>query len=179
MPRCYDEEDWSDVTLSEFMRCRHNLATNRQTRMLADLQLVNCHNSSGSDPAQREAIMLNSAKANLASMAYFGLTEEQESSQYLFEQTFNLRFRTDFDQLSRTDTHSGASLDKLDDGIIDKIKALNHLDIELYSFAQKLLQERFNFVKESDESYDEHISNIEKEKYEFSWSDIEDEDEDS
>jgi len=176
---CYQGEDWADVTLGDFISCQHNLAINRQTRMLADLQLVNCHNSTGMDPHQRDLIMLNSAKANLASLAYFGLTEEQEMSQYLFEETFNLRFKTDFDQLSKTDTHSGASLDHLDGEIIDRIRALNHLDIELYNFARKLLQERFNLIKESDQSYQEHISNIEKEKYEFSWSDIEDEDEDS
>ena len=34
MPRCYTDEDWSDVELEEFMSCRHNLAVNRQTRML-------------------------------------------------------------------------------------------------------------------------------------------------
>ena len=49
------------------------------------------------------------------------------------------------------------------------------LDIELYKFAWDLLQKRFDAIKASDESYQEHISNIGKEKYEFSWSDIEDE----
>ena len=32
-----------DVTLEEFTSCPHNLAFNRQTRMLADLDLVNCY----------------------------------------------------------------------------------------------------------------------------------------
>ena len=36
MPRCYTDEDWSDVELEEFMACRHNLAVNRQTRMLGE-----------------------------------------------------------------------------------------------------------------------------------------------
>lgn len=36
--------------------------------------------------------MLLSAKNNLKKMAFFGLTEEQEISQYLFEVTFNLRY---------------------------------------------------------------------------------------
>ena len=59
------------------------------------------------------------------------------------------------------------------------MRTLNHLDIELYNFARNLLEERFNEMKESDESYQEHLLDIQKEKYEFSWSDIEDEDEDS
>ena len=122
--------------------------------------------------------MLNSAKANLANMAYFGLTEEQEISQYLFEETFNLRFKTDFDQLNRSDTHSGHSLDKLDDAVIEKIRNLNHLDLELYKFATILLKERFDLMKESDESFEEHIDEVKKEK-EFSWDDIEDENYDS
>ena len=180
LPTCYqDQEDWAGVNITDFITCHHNLAVNRQTRMLADLELVNCHNTSGMDPEQRDRMMVNSAKANLANMAYFGLTEEQEISQYLFEETFNLNFKSDFVQLSKTDTHSGASIDKLDDEIIDKIRALNHLDIELYNFALNLLRERFKEMKNIDESYEEHISNIEKEKYEFSWSDIEDEDEDT
>ena len=122
--------------------------------------------------------MLNSAKANLVNMAYFGLTEEQEISQYLFEETFNLRFKTDFDQLNRSDTHSGHSLDKLDDAVLEKIRNLNHLDLELYKFATILLKERFDLMKESDESFEEHIDEVKKEK-EFSWDDIEDENYDS
>ena len=122
--------------------------------------------------------MLNSAMANLANMAYFGLTEEQEISQYLFEETFNLRFKTDFDQLNRSDTHSGHSLDKLDDAVLEKIRNLNHLDLELYKFATILLKERFDLMKESDESFEEHIDEVKKEK-EFSWDDIEDENYDS
>ena len=122
--------------------------------------------------------MLNSAKANLANMAYFGLTEEQEISQYLFEETFNLRFKTDFDQLNRSDTHSGHSLDKLDDAVIEKIRNLNQLDLELYKYAKILLKDRFDAMKESDESFEEHIDEVKKEK-EFSWDDIEDENYDS
>ena len=175
LPSCYQGEDWAGVELGEFINCSHNLANNRQTRMMADLELVNCHNTTGMEEQRRNLIILNSAKANLANMAYFGITEEQSKSQYLFEETFNLRFKTDFDQLDKGETRSGASLDNLDQETIEKIRALNHLDIELYKFAWDLLQERFDAIKESDESYQEHISNIGKEKYEFSWSDIEDE----
>ena len=178
IPTCYNGSDWSHVSLSDFMACPHNLASNRQTRMLADLELINCYNETGADTDQRNKIMLNSAKTNLANMAYFGLTEHQEQSQYLFEETFNLMFKTDFEQLDHSDTHSGHFRDDLDEKIIEEISNLNHLDIELYKFAQQLLTERFQSMKEADESFEKHFQDINKEK-KFSWEDIEDEDYDN
>ena len=126
------------------------------------------------DPVRRDKILLASAKANLEKMAYFGLTEEQEISQYLFEETFNLRFKTDFDQLEKSDTHSGHSMDKLEDGVLEQIKNLNSLDLELYKFAKQLLKERFDTIKNEDDTYEDHIK-LHKDQ-EFSWEDIEDED---
>lgn len=41
-------------------------AANRQTRMLADLALVNCYNKTGMSALERDRIMLDSAKRNLA-----------------------------------------------------------------------------------------------------------------
>ena len=85
VPKCYKETqdesgewgNWQGVSLKEFMACETNLAVNRQTRMLADLDLVDCYNTSTMSLAKREAIMVASAKTNLERMAYFGLTEEQ------------------------------------------------------------------------------------------------------
>ena len=37
LTKCYHDEDWSSVNLDEFLACDHNMAANRQTRMLADL----------------------------------------------------------------------------------------------------------------------------------------------
>ena len=42
-------------------------------------------------PEERDTVMLYSAKDNLRKMTFFGLTEFQEQSQYLFEETFNLK----------------------------------------------------------------------------------------
>ena len=61
------------------MACSHNLASNRQTRMLADLSLVGCYNSSLSN-AEKDRIMLASAKHNLQFMPFFMLTEYQKVS---------------------------------------------------------------------------------------------------
>jgi hypothetical protein len=59
-------ENWIDVTLDEFADCESNLASNRQTRMLADLALVNCYNKSSMSLEERNKLMLASAKRNLA-----------------------------------------------------------------------------------------------------------------
>lgn len=47
--------------------------------MLADLALVGCYNMSYMPSlAERNRVMLASAKRNLAAMAFFGLTEHQK-----------------------------------------------------------------------------------------------------
>lgn len=143
LPKCYDdlvEEDWSGVSLQEFMKCPHNLAVNRQTRMLADLKLVNCYDTSTMSSKARDMIMLNSAKTNLEKMAYFGLTEKQHDSQILFQHTFDLQFKKPFRQ--NNDTLSNNIVGDLDPSIVDQIKELNHLDMELYEFAKTLLEKR-------------------------------------
>merc|ERR1711963_188548 len=44
--RCYIS-NWRNVSLKEFNACPYNLASNRQTRMLADLESneINCYNN--------------------------------------------------------------------------------------------------------------------------------------
>lgn len=59
------------------MECPYNLATNRQTRMLADLSMVGCYNSTLSK-VDRHRLMLASAKHNLQFMPFFMLTEYQK-----------------------------------------------------------------------------------------------------
>jgi heparan sulfate 6-O-sulfotransferase HS6ST1 len=51
--------------------------------MLADLALVGCYNTSYMPSnAERNRVMLASAKRNLAAMAFFGLTEHQKVVKY-------------------------------------------------------------------------------------------------
>lgn len=61
------------------MECPYNLARNRQTRMLADLSIVGCYNSTLSK-SDRDRLMLASAKHNLQFMPFFMLTEYQKVS---------------------------------------------------------------------------------------------------
>ena len=114
---------------------------------MADLRLVNCYNTTSMSKTQREKTLLASAKNNLERLAFFGITSEQAKSQYLFEDTFNLKFKVPFEAQSQ---HSKNEIADLDDETLTNIKNLNYLDIELFQYAQQLMQNRFNEVKGED-----------------------------
>lgn len=172
---CFNGSDWSDVTLDQFLNCNDNLARNRQTRMLANLTLINCYNKTGIDIEKRGQVMLESAKENLLKMAYFGLTEFQKYTQELFEDTFKLRFNTDFTQLPVT--HSDRT--KITDEQKAKILEQNKLDIDLYQFAKDLFLQRVRKMKKSLGEDTEFGDYFEETKDRFDDSiDIEDDDED-
>lgn len=158
LPACYTGENWLGVELDQFAACDSNLAVNRQTRMLADLALVGCYNKTNTAEHERNRIMLASAKRNLAAMAYFGLTEYQKISQYIFEETFNLRFAIPFEQ--HNTTVSITTMNNLGTEQRRKIDELNALDIELYSFAKKLLFQRFERLKAKDTDFELRFANL-------------------
>ncbi|MEE6500910.1 hypothetical protein FKM82_003984, partial [Ascaphus truei] len=144
LPSCYEGTDWSGCTLQEFMECPYNLANNRQVRMLADLSLVGCYNMSFIQENKRAHVLLDSAKKNLKDMAFFGLTEFQRKTQYLFERTFNLKFIRPFMQYNNT---RAGGVD-LDNGTIQRIEELNDLDMQLYDYAKDLFQQRYQFKRQ-------------------------------
>lgn len=158
LPPCYTDTSWYGVKLDDFADCSSNLASNRQTRMLSDLELVGCYNKTYMPQAERERVLLASAKRNLASMAYFGLTEYQKISQYIFEETFNLRFAVPFEQ--NNTTVSSLTMSKLSTGQAAKVSSLNSLDIELYSFAKKLLFQRFEKLKSRDSDFKDRFDHL-------------------
>uniref|UniRef100_A0A336M2U9 Heparan-sulfate 6-O-sulfotransferase n=1 Tax=Culicoides sonorensis TaxID=179676 RepID=A0A336M2U9_CULSO len=126
--------------------------------MLADLALVGCYNKSAMPPVERDRVMLASAKRNLAAMSYFGLTRYQKISQYIFEETFNLRFAIPFDQ--HNNTVSTTTLNSLTPEQRRKIEKLNALDIELYEFAKKLMFQRFEKLKAKDADFEVRFANL-------------------
>ncbi|XP_072267264.1 heparan-sulfate 6-O-sulfotransferase 3 [Pyxicephalus adspersus] len=144
LPTCYLGDDWSGVTLQEFMDCSYNLANNRQVRMLADLSLVGCYNLTFMNESERNDILLQSAKNNLKNMAFFGLTEFQRKTQYLFERTFNLKFISPFTQFNTT----RASNVDIDIWSRERIKELNYLDVQLYEYAKDLFLQRFQYTRQ-------------------------------
>lgn len=128
------------------MDCPYNLANNRQTRMLADLSLVGCYNVSAMSEEERWAVLLESAKRNLRGMAFFGLTEYQRKTQYLFERTFNLEFIAPFTQLNGT---RAASVE-VPSETQRRIRQLNRWDVELYEYARDLFLQRFQVARQQE-----------------------------
>ncbi|XP_014015119.2 heparan-sulfate 6-O-sulfotransferase 1-B [Salmo salar] len=144
LPPCYEGTDWSGCTLQQFMDCPYNLANNRQVRMLADLSLVGCYNLSTVPDKRRSQLLLESAKKNLCDMAFFGLTEYQRKTQFLFERTFRLRFIRPFVQYNST---RAAGVD-LDNDTVARIEELNDLDMQLYDYARDLFQQRYQYTRQ-------------------------------
>ena len=128
------------------MDCPYNLANNRQTRMLADLSLVGCYNVSAMSEEERWALLLQSAKRNLRGMAFFGLTEYQRKTQYLFERTFNLEFIAPFTQLNGT---RASSVD-VPPETQHRIRQLNRWDVELYEYGRDLFLQRFQVARQQE-----------------------------
>nr|XP_020441649.1 heparan-sulfate 6-O-sulfotransferase 3-like [Monopterus albus] len=144
LPACYSGEDWTGVPLADFMSCPSNLANNRQVRMLADLSLVGCYNMSFMSELERGRLLLASAKANLRNMAFYGLTEFQRKTQYLFERTFGLHFIRAFTQINST---RAASVE-LTEKVRWRIEVLNALDMELYEYAKELFLRRYQYSRQ-------------------------------
>lgn len=118
------------------------MAVNRQVRMLANLSKVNCYNRTGMSEKERNDIMLESAKENLLSMGFFGMTEFQLQSQKLFESTFHLNFHEDFEQYNYT--HSNRV--NLTWNQLVQITKLNKIDMLFYDFAKNLFFQRLEYL---------------------------------
>ena len=135
-----------NITFDYFMECPGNLATNRQTRMLANRTALQCNsvNSSATlETMQRR--MLQSAKRNLAQLHYFGLTEHQKENQILFENTFGVKFRKPgLVQLNSTAQSLKYIIKKHQ---LERLKKLNSLDIELYHFGKKIFFSRLKTIR--------------------------------
>ena len=114
--------------------------------MLADLTLVNCFNENAMSHYKRNEIMLQSAKRNLKDFAFFGITEFQTDSQYLFESIFeNLKFNTAFQLSNVTIAANNSSI--LKESQIEIIRHNNYLDIELYKYATHLFHRRLKLLR--------------------------------
>lgn len=148
MPPCYpgfyQGKPWTNLTLSKYVSCESNWANNRQTMMLADLESVHCFNRSAMSREERDRQLLESAKSNLRSFSFFGLTEYMSESCLLFERTFGMTFTLRPITKNLTDLHSGPILADLwnDSALFPAIERANHLDVQLYDYALGLFAER-------------------------------------
>uniref|UniRef100_A0AC35U9H5 Heparan-sulfate 6-O-sulfotransferase n=1 Tax=Rhabditophanes sp. KR3021 TaxID=114890 RepID=A0AC35U9H5_9BILA len=139
LPLCFDPDlGWQGIDIDEFLDCPYNLAFNRQTRMLADLTLVNCYDIKNQSAEIRDKIMLESAKTNLKNFAFFGIKEVMDLSQQIFQQSFNLNFIKSLSEWDKSKSNDTV----ITKHQLEKIKNRNKLDIELYDYAIKLFHKR-------------------------------------
>ena len=132
------------LTLDDFTLCVNNIASNRQTRLLADYSdtIDGCNLFNPQNNKQ----LLKNAKKVLESLSFFGLTEYEELNQKLFEKTFQNRFKFKYNiNPTKPSTESYRLVKKLNSSMVEKLKQLNLLDIELYKFARNLYFKRLNF----------------------------------
>lgn len=103
---------------------------------------------------------------------FFNFLPSPQISQYVFEETFNLRFAIPFEQ--HNSTVSSLTLNNMRPDQRRKLHELNALDIELYEFAKKLLFQRFEKLKAKDANFEERFNhlgmiNIKSGATEFNW----------
>ena len=132
--------NWTGVSLNEFLSCRHNLAHDRQTRMLADLRPLGCYNSSALPATLRRRLLLRSAANNLRQMSFFGLTERLADSALLFERRFGVRFDVALRQFAST--HGQTEASRLSETDRRRVHLANRLDTKLYEYARRLFERR-------------------------------------
>ncbi|VDM95786.1 unnamed protein product [Thelazia callipaeda] len=150
LPMCFDPEiGWDGVTMDEFLSCPYNLAFNRQTRMLADLTLINCYDMHAANSTIRDKIMLESAKSNLKNLAFFGLKEYMAESQWMFEQLFRLKFTRNLANWTKSKSN-GTEITMQQ---LKLIKEKNKLDVILYTYAERLFLKRLKQLRSSVEDY--------------------------
>lgn len=103
---------------------------------------------------------ISTLHANQLNPFFFSIynSKPAQISQYVFEETFNLRFAIPFDQ--HNSTVSSSTLNHLTPRQQIKARELNALDIELYEFAKKLLFHRFEKLKAKDANFDERFSHL-------------------
>ena len=151
VPECYHNAykryQWPDVNLSSFVSCPHNWAHNRQTWMLADLKDLQCSGREYKDRESFERELLASAKRNLKSMPFFGITEYMRESALLFEYRFNVKFKLlpPFKSSLSTSKWLVESVSN-EEMLQDKILKRNQLDKNLYKYALGLFKERLKLI---------------------------------
>lgn len=145
MPPCYpgfyEGKIWPDLTFTDYIACKSNWANNRQVMWLADLNKAGCFNASFDN---RDEILLATAKCNLEKMAFFGLTEYQKETSFMFEKVFDVTFSVPLQQYNMTYLHTAPILQEIwrRTDLYDKIAAVNHLDMQLYEHALRLFARR-------------------------------------
>ena len=139
-----NQQNTTEFTIEIFIKCKNNLANNRHTRLLAyyDQNNTDCNVFKIENRRQ----LLESAKNVLSKTSFFAITEYELLSQRLFEKTFENSFRFNYTvNPKRVQTESFRTLKKFNNSIVNMIKDVNDLDLELYEFAKILFFKRLKF----------------------------------
>ena len=136
-----------NTTIEEFTSCAGNLAHNRQTRLLANLNVANCNKNKPTDTMKHK--LLASAKLNLAMLPMFGLAEYLYATQYIFEWTFDLQFKKNIPAKRK---YSNIPLQT-----ITLIKGKNEYDLDLYKFALELFFLRLQYIVDTQQNENKTI----------------------
>ena len=137
-PQCeFFVNDRDSISMEDFLDCDNNPAINRMTHMLAGYDTSECPPNSILSTQEMEQIVLKTAKYNLENMAYFGILEYLQESYQLFENIFSVKFVNypDF-----KDSASGSLA--FTSQQLQAIQTVNHLDLDLYNWAVRLLKDR-------------------------------------
>lgn len=149
------------------MSCQYNPGNNRQTRMLAqfDSEFNECSTGRNNiesiyqEDFDRE--LLIRAKRTLDSMVFFAINEEQEASRFLFEKELSASGDLRFDVGSRQlDSIADTVYEKLEEGVIGKVRSLNKLDLELYRYAVELFGRKIKYFNLESKLVQKHFINV-------------------
>ena len=139
LPSCMNVSKTKNMSqaLESFLSCPWNLAINRQSRMLSNMSgLTDCYNETVAVPE----FLFVSAQENLLRLSFFGLSEFQMHTQLLFEKTFGVHFKHQFQQRPLELMH--AHKHNISNELRGRIAQVNHLDMYLYRFAKQLFLQR-------------------------------------
>lgn len=92
----------------------------------------------------RDKILLESAKANLRSLAFYGIKERMPDSQWMFEQLFQLQFTANLSDWKKSKSRT----DHITEAQWEVIRQRNHLDVQLYEFAVRLFEKRLKQLRD-------------------------------
>lgn len=168
--KCFTGKSWNKtLTWPNYLKCEYNQANNRQVRMLANYNLLGCNvlkcwtkssSCSIKEKLINEEKILKSAKHTLIDMAFFGLVEHQQLSEYLFLKTFDQkRFKFSVPMIDLHETIARNAIKGEANNYKEQIAQNNHLDIQLYEFAKEVFFKRIEF-----------FSNIDNNKNTFSFN---------
>ena len=129
------------LEFQEFLDCPYNPAGNRQTWMLADLDKIGCDRLLSAPAKIIKAELVQSAKQNLMSMAFFSLTEMRNETVNGLKKVFGFRYPP---TVTKRLTSAVRNEDAITEKQSEEIRQQNDMDIEVYNFARALYYRRFH-----------------------------------